>query len=167
MNEQNLKQPMVEEKNIAQQQTQTIERVNLPGFGSLFGNVFSLMKNGFWRYVWINFLLSILMPVIILGILFGILYLAHADMTVILITSTILMAVIILLVCWKYPLMIHFTDVLARGERKIPFKKSEGYILGLLIFGIIFGIILNVGFLLLIIPGVIWFVRSFFTSYTY
>jgi len=148
-------------------QPTAVNVVGLPGLGALLKNTFHLIKSGFWKYVWINFLTTILIPLVILGIIYVVSFLIHPGMTFILIFSIISVAALVLFVVWKYPLMIHFTDALARGERKIPFKRSEGYILGLAIFGIIFGFVFEVGLLLLIIPGIIWFVRYFFTTYTY
>lgn len=165
MLEQNLSQSFAESEK--QDIINNDGQPSLPSLNLLLKNTFSLIKSGFWRYVWINFLTIILIPLIVVAINSGILFFIHPSSTFSFVFGIVSITILAFFMVWRYPLMINLTDSLAKGEKKILFKKSLGYVLGLVVFSIIFGMILNVGFLLLIIPGIIWFVKYFFTTYIY
>jgi len=162
-------QTMPREHQVEQRSSESLHYQNLdanitsfPSFRSLLKSTFSLIKKGFWRYVLINFLGTVIIPLIIL--LISYLAVKFLDTPWLLVVFLFLMYYFFF---WKYSVIVNFTERLDNNENKIPFKKGFSFALGLWVFGIVFGFILNIGFFLLIIPGIYWGIKYFLTPYTY
>jgi len=99
---------------------QIVNSNNLIDFKNLLKKTFSLIKKGFWKYILINFIGVVVIPVVLTLLSFLLLKISNSFGWLL----PIIFLLIYYFVFWKQAVFVKFIDKINHNEKAIPFKSG-------------------------------------------